>query len=131
MNFFKKNKYGNQKVNTNLGKFDSKFEFAKYNELILLERAGLISNLKRQVKIPLLCDEARISYIADFVYFDTKRGCIIIADAKGFKTEVFKIKKKILLSMYKNIEFLEFYKDTQTYTKPYSTANLEFNFLIA
>ena len=47
-------KYRNEKVKTlNNGTFDSKLEFKHFCELQMLERAGKISNLLRQVTIPL------------------------------------------------------------------------------
>ena len=48
------NKYRNQKVMTPHGTFDSKREYRRYQELLLLQRAGKISELRRQVKYELL-----------------------------------------------------------------------------
>jgi hypothetical protein len=48
-----------------------------------------------------------VKYIADFTYFDdTKGGEFIIEDVKGFKTDVYKIKKK-LMKHFHNVEILE------------------------
>lgn len=115
-------KYRNIKINTSIGVFDSKLEFKHYQELVLLQNAKLISNLQRQYRIPLLCKEARLSYIADFVYFDNKRQCYVIADTKGILTDVYKIKKKILLSTFSNIIILELFKDKTKENKPYGIA---------
>ena len=41
------NKYRNQKVVTPHGTFDSKREYRRYQELLLLQRAGKISELRR------------------------------------------------------------------------------------
>jgi hypothetical protein len=41
--------------------------------------------------------ERECSYIADFVYHDVKSGNLIVEDAKGFKTEKYIIKKKLML----------------------------------
>ena len=61
-------KYRNEKVKTlNNGTFDSKLEFKHFCELQMLERAGKISNLLRQVTIPLGAS-GRVKYRADFVY---------------------------------------------------------------
>ena len=51
----KKSKYHNYRVEGPNGeKFDSKKELARYNELVRMEREGLIWNLRRQVKYTLL-----------------------------------------------------------------------------
>lgn len=47
-----------------------------------------------------------IKYVADFVYED-KDGRTIVEDAKGMRTDVYKIKRKIMLYKYKNIIFKE------------------------
>ena len=115
-------KYRNIKINTSIGAFNSKLEFKHYQELVLLQKAKLIINLQRQYRIPLLCKEARLSYIADFVYFDNKRQSYVIADTKGILTDVYKIKKKILLSTFSNIIILELFKDKTKENKPYGIA---------
>ena len=84
--------------------FDSKKEAKRYQELILLERAGVISDLQRQVKFVLIpvqringkVVERECSYIADFVYKD-KEGNTIVEDTKGVKTKDYIIKRKLML----------------------------------
>lgn len=102
-----KNKYGARKLTAPDGQvFDSVKEYHQWGCLKLLERAGKISDLKRQVKyvlIPAQRDkngrvvERETSYIADFEYFDLERGVKVVEDCKGFKTEVYRIKKKLML----------------------------------
>jgi len=101
-------KYRNVKTNG----YDSKKENARANELKLLERAGHISKLCEQVTFELQpsfkCDgkaERAIKYIADFVY--QKDGKLVVEDVKGFKTDVYKIKRKMLLFKYSDITFIE------------------------
>lgn len=86
-------------------RFHSKKEARRYQELKLLERAGQISNLERQVKIelhgksgPILTEKGNVmSYIADFRYVDWDLGgAWVIEDAKGFRTDLYKLKKAIL-----------------------------------
>ena len=98
------NKYGNRKV----AGFDSQREFNRYAELKLLERAGRISDLKRQVKYELIpaqygengrCLYRATNYIADFVY--TENGKTVVEDCKGFRTDVYQIKKKLMYWIYK------------------------------
>ena len=93
------NKYGNRKTNG----FDSVKEFKRYQELQLLERAGKISGLTKQVAFELIPkqydDNGKflfhgITYIADFAYW--KDGRYIVEDCKGFKTKEYMIKKKLL-----------------------------------
>lgn len=89
--------------------FASKAEMARYDELKMLEKAGKISNLELQPKfllIPKVKKGDRATYyIADFAYIrDGKR---IIEDTKGFKTAVYKLKRKLLLWKYPDINFLE------------------------
>jgi hypothetical protein len=99
-------KYGNRKTTLNGVEFDSHKEAQRYAQLRLLERAGKISNLRRQVKyvlIPAQRDEKgkllerECSYVADFVYFDLTLGREVVEDAKGYRTDAYKIKKKLLL----------------------------------
>ena len=92
-------KYGNVKTVTTDGiKHDSIKEANRWCELNLLQRAGVIQDLKRQVKYELLPkqgNERPVYYIADFVY--TENGKTIVEDAKGCRTEVYKLKKKMML----------------------------------
>lgn len=99
-------KYGNRKTTLNGVEFDSHKEAQRYAQLRLLERAGKISNLRRQVKyvlIPAQRDEKgkllerECSYVADHVYFDLALGKVVVEDVKGVRTEAYKIKKKLML----------------------------------
>lgn len=104
----KVSKYRNRKTNG----YDSAKEAKRAAELKLLEKAGHITDLQEQVTILLQerfqCNgkwERAIAYIADFVYF--KDGQKIVEDVKGFKTDVYKIKRKMLLFNYPDIIFIE------------------------
>lgn len=94
--------------------FDSKREARRYKELKLMERAGAIKDLELQPKfelIPTIRIESetlrKTVYKADFRYTDTKTGGVVVEDVKGFKTDVYKLKKKMLLHKYKDIDFRE------------------------
>ena len=94
------NKYGNKKIKDPATGyvFDSKAEFIRWCELRILERAGKISDLKRQVKyelIPKQDGERACNYVADFVY--TQGGNTVVEDTKGMRTDAYKIKKKLML----------------------------------
>lgn len=100
----KRNKYSNDKVYIGGEEFDSKREARRYQELLLLQKAGKISDLKRQVKfelIPKQDGERACTYIADFVYHNADLGNMVVEDCKGYKTEVYRIKKKLMLWVHK------------------------------
>ena len=102
--------------------FDSKAEFNRWCELRLLERGGKISGLKRQVEFELIPTQRETNtevykagpqkglpkpgaviekpckYVADFTYY--QNGKYIVEDAKGCKTEAYKIKKKLMLYVH-------------------------------
>ena len=101
-------KYGNRKIVTKDGVFDSMREYRRWCELKLLEKAGEITDLRRQVPyllIPAQKDERtgkllerECRYVADFVYHD--EGFTVVEDAKGCRTDVYKIKKKLMLERH-------------------------------
>ena len=102
------NKYHNKKVIYNGITFDSIKEKNRYIELKLLERAGLIKDLKLQYEFELQPAFTlnkkkirKISYIADFYYFDNKLNDYVVEDTKGMRTEVYKLKKKMFKYRYK------------------------------
>lgn len=91
-------------------KFDSKHEARVWCELRIKERAGEISNLRRQVPYQLYAstrDGAIVGdvtvYVADFVYIDTATNEEVVADAKGVITQTFALKKK-MMKVCHNIE---------------------------
>ncbi len=95
------NKYRNKRVVVDGISFDSKKEAARYKELRMLERAGIISGLQLQVPfelIPKQNGERACTYKADFVY--EQNGKKVVEDTKGMKTDVYKIKRKLMLYRY-------------------------------
>ncbi len=118
------NKYGAKKVVTPEGVFDSRKEHRRWCELKLLERAGKITKLRRQVKFVLIpaqreestevykagpqkglpkpgaIIEKQCVYKADFVYIDTGTGKEVVEDTKGVRTADYKIKRKLMLYKY-------------------------------
>lgn len=109
-NIRKTNKYHSSKVEVDGIVFDSKKEAKRYQELLLLEKAGAIQDLQRQVKFVLIpsqyiqegkkrrCVERECAYIADFVYRENDR--VVVEDTKGFKTKEYIIKRKMMLHFY-------------------------------
>ena len=82
--------------------FDSKREADRFCELRLLEMAGKIRELKRQVQFVLQPSFKKngktiraITYIADFEYYDLEQGKYIVEDVKGYKTKEYQLKKKM------------------------------------
>ena len=110
-------KYRNEKIKTlNYGAFDSKLEFKHFCELQMLERAGKISKLLRQVTIPLGAS-ASVKYRADFVYYDEVKKSWVIWDSKGFLTKEFLVKKAWLLETYRNVIFAQVSAKSHTLEK--------------
>lgn len=101
------NKYKSKKTVVDGQTFDSKKEANRYQDLLLLEKAGVIKNLSRQVKfvlIPSQRDESgkvierECSYKADFTYEEGIKT--VVEDVKGFRTKEYIIKRKLLLYQY-------------------------------
>lgn len=107
---YKQSKYKNKKVVCDGIKFDSIKEKNYYIKLKALEELGRIKDLKLQVKFELQPSFKfkqniirAINYVADFTYYDDKGFHIV--DTKGVKTEVYKLKKKMM--NYKGYEIEE------------------------
>lgn len=96
-------KYHSKKVVVDGIEFDSKKEARRFRELVLLEKAGRITDIQRQVKFELIPSqkvdgkvvERACTYIADFVYLEN--GQKVVEDTKGFKTKDYIIKRKLML----------------------------------
>ena len=124
-------KYGNKKTFTSDGILhDSRKEALRWTQLLILEKAGLISCLKRQVEFLLIPDqrepstevyqkgekkgmpkkgkllERKVVYVADFVYYDNRTNEKVVEDTKGVKTKDYIIKRKLMLYIH-NIKIKE------------------------
>jgi hypothetical protein len=90
------NKYHNKPTIINGRRFASKREAKRYAELLFLQDHGNICDLQRQVPFTLfaLGGGPVGRYIADFIYFDTYTQKEVIEDAKGFRTALYRWKKK-------------------------------------
>lgn len=119
------NKYHNKKTYTSDGILhDSRHEAERWSELLLLQRAGKIRDLERQVRFELVpayfeelytgefyqrgarkgelkkkrvCVEKSVVYVADFVYTDNNTAEQVVEDAKGDRTKEYIIKRKLML----------------------------------
>lgn len=112
-------KYHSKRVVWNGMTFDSKKELNRYQELLLLQRAGKILGLARQqryeiipehrepdtvgkrggVKRGKVIERARY-YVADFVYYDPKTEELTVEDCKGYRTAEYRLKKALMLDRY-------------------------------
>lgn len=80
--------------------FASKREANRYEELLLLQKAGEISDLKCQVPFEMVINGIKVcKYIADFTY--QYKGQYMVEDAKGYRTDVYKLKKKLMWAVHK------------------------------
>lgn len=98
----RRGKYNNLKVILDGIEFDSKKEAERYSVLSTLERVGEISELELQKKfvlIPRQKGERECAYYADFCYRD-KNGNLVVEDTKGVRTDVYKIKRKLMLYVH-------------------------------
>lgn len=87
--------------------FASRREARDYQTLLILEKAGKITNLRLQVRFPLEVNGVLVTtYVADFVYREVDTDMTVVADSKGVKTDVYKIKKK-LMKLLRGIDILE------------------------
>ena len=105
----KESKYHSQKITVSGKTFDSIKEGSRYADLVMMERAGEISELKCQVPFVLIPSqkdekgktiEKPVKYIADFVYKD-KNGVLVVEDTKGVRTADYIIKRKLMLFIHK------------------------------
>lgn len=122
---YKRSKFGNKKIFRDGEWYDSLHEYQRYRELLLLQRAGKISDLERQVpfelipaqyeyiptgeffkrgerngqeKVKRICLEHSVVYYADFVY--TEDGKKVVEDAKGVRTKDYIIKRKLMFYIH-------------------------------
>lgn len=99
-------KYKNHRVIAPNGEtFDSKREFYRWQELVLLEQGKAIWDLKRQVRYKIELNGQKIcDYVADFTY-QTPSGSVV-EDSKGYKTPIYRLKKKLMKALF-NVEIFE------------------------
>lgn len=108
-------KYRSKPCSVGDEKYRSQRERDRHQQLLLMQRAGHIAGLIREVTFTLangvrIEGEKRarpaLRYIADFVYSDIKLGRIIVEDAKGVQTPVYRVKKHLMKSVH-NIDVRE------------------------
>lgn len=101
------NKYKAEKRNIDGKTYDSHKEAHRHCELVMLQKAGIITELQEQVVfelIPKQYDESgkllerACKYKADFVY--KQNGITVVEDTKGARTKDYAIKRKLMLYIH-------------------------------
>lgn len=107
----KQGKYRNKPVVVDNLKFDSKREAARWQQLKMMEKAGMISELTRQVPFELAPSviirgrkKPALTYRADFTY--RQDGLLVVEDSKGVVTKEYSIKRHLMKSVH-NIDIVE------------------------
>ena len=94
-----RSKYSNQPIEVDGIKFASKKEAKRYGELTMLVKAGAIKDLELQPRYPIIINGIKVTtYVADFRY--ANRWGTVVEDTKGYKTDVYKIKKKLMSAVH-------------------------------
>lgn len=98
-------KYGNKAINIDGKRYDSTGEYEyEMSVLVPLRNAGKIK-FERQVRMPIVVNNVKIcTYVADWrVQFLNEKGAVERTefwDFKGYETEVFKLKAKLIKAVY-------------------------------
>lgn len=105
------NKYGARRTTVDGITFASAREARRFCELKILERVGKITDLVLQPRFQIVVNEQKVcTYVADYSYREVLNqdvaGPIVIEDAKGVRTEVYKLKKRLMKAVH-NIEVVE------------------------
>ncbi len=113
-------KYRAKKTEVNGLLFASKLEAERYKQLMLLQRAGEISDLQLQPEFQIFegyvnCYDGKkhISrfYVGDFMYIDMRSKQTIVEDTKGMETDVFRLKWEEVQKKYPEYVFRKLTKN--------------------
>ena len=111
----KENKYHAKKTEVDGIRYDSKKEANRYQELLMLERAGQIKDLRRQVRYELQEGFIGISgklvrpiyYVADADYYEGGKHIVEDVKSPATKTKTYLIKRKLFRKLYPDVLFKE------------------------
>lgn len=101
------NKYKAEKRNIDGKTYDSHKEAHRHCELVMLQKAGIITELQEQVVFELIPNqydesgkllERACKYKADFVY--KQNSITVVEDTKGTRTKDYAIKRKLMLFIH-------------------------------
>ena len=82
-------------------RFASKKEARRYGELKAMEKAGQIQWLRIQRSFEIIVNGINVGkYIADFVYRTIPDRGWVYEDVKGYRTPVYRLKKKLVEALY-------------------------------
>jgi hypothetical protein len=97
----KRHKYG-AKATEFLGvRFDSRREAVRYQELLIRGQAGELCDLELQPSFPIVVNGVKVcTYRADFGYRELATNQIVTEDSKGWRTPVYRLKKKLVEAQY-------------------------------
>lgn len=95
-------KYGNRPTTTAVGHFDSKAEADRHADLELLQRAGAIRDLRRQVTFPLVVNGVKIGNVRPDWTYTEGDGSKVAEDHKGggLQTPVHRLRWKLAKVLY-------------------------------
>lgn len=99
-------KYGNKKTVVDGITFDSAKESRRWSDLCLLQRAGKIKGLARQVPYPLIVNGVTVAkLVADFIYYDNDKPGepLVVEDTKSDftrKLPMWRLKSKMFAAQY-------------------------------
>lgn len=101
-------KYGNKPRRCGAGHFhQSGMEASRCAELHALQAGGLITDLEQQPKFPLVVNDVKVAdYFGDFRYTDCETGRVVVEDVKGMATDVYKLKRRLVLAIH-NVDVQE------------------------
>lgn len=82
-------------------RFDSKREANWYLGLLAMEQKGEVATIILQPRYPIIVNGIRVAdYHADFAFTETETGRIRVVDVKGFRTRMYRLKKKLVEALY-------------------------------
>lgn len=100
-----RSKYGNEPTEVDGITFQSGREAKEYGRLKLLERRGVISELRLQQPFALVVAGVKVAtYRADFTYFEG--GVFKVVDAKGYRTALYRLKRRLMKAIH-GIDIIE------------------------
>lgn len=99
-------KYNNEITVVNGKKFRSKLEAKRYQQLLIEEQIGEISDLRLQPRFPIIINGIKcFTYVSDFEYLRRGDDILTIEDAKGYWPQESKNKFKSAKASYPNTRF--------------------------
>lgn len=100
-------KYRNKPCQIGSEKYRSQREMKRHHDLLMLEKAGHVSDLRREVPFELVPGvrfktakraTPPLRYLADFTYMH--KGEYTVEDAKGVRTPLYKAKRHLMLAIH-------------------------------